>query len=83
MRKAKSFSHIGNHAINVLARLAAKNAVKEKLRGDGVRMTLVPPRVIAEQAQRYLADHPELYREALERALRLGLIKQHPLAMEK
>jgi hypothetical protein len=27
MRKAKSFSHIGHHAINVLARLAAKNAV--------------------------------------------------------
>jgi len=83
MRKAKSFSHIGNHAINVLARLAAKNAVKEKLRADGVRMTLVPPRVIAGQAQRYLADHPELYREALERALRLGWIKRDPLAMEK
>jgi len=32
MARAKSFSHIGNHAINVLARLAAKNAVKEKLR---------------------------------------------------
>jgi hypothetical protein len=83
MRKAKSFSHIGNHAINVLARLAAKNAVKEKLRGDGVRLTLVPPREITEQAQRYLADHPELYREALERALRLGLIKQHPMSMER
>jgi hypothetical protein len=83
MRKAKSFSHIGNHAINVLARLAAKNAVKKKLRGDGVRLTLVPPRDIAEQAQRYLGEHPELYREALERALRLGLIKQHPLTLEK
>jgi hypothetical protein len=83
MRKAKSFSHIGNHAINVLARLAAKNAVKEKLRGDGVRLTLVPPREITEQAQRYLADHPELYREAQLRAQRMGLIKQHPPAMEK
>ena len=76
MRKAKSFSHIGNHAINVLARLAAKNAVKEKLRGDGVRLTLVPPREISEQAQRYLADHPELYREAFERAKQMGWIKQ-------
>jgi len=46
-------------------------------------MTLVPPREITEQAQRYLADHPELYREAYERALRLGLIKQHPQAMER
>src|SRR6516165_7974555 len=26
-----------------------KNAVKEKLQGDGVRLTLVPPREIAEQ----------------------------------
>ena len=74
MRKAKSFSHIGNHAINVLARLAAKNAVKEKIRADGVRMTLVPPRIIAEQAQRYLAEHPELYREAYDRAVRMGWI---------
>jgi hypothetical protein len=78
-----SFKLVGTHAIHVLARLAAKNAVKEKLRGDGVRMTLVPPREITEQAQRYLADHPELYREALERALRLGLIKQHPMSMER
>ena len=78
MRKAKSFSHIGNHAINVLARLAAKNAVKEKLRGDGVRMTLVPPREISEQAQRYLADHPELYQLALERAKQMGMVDLLP-----
>jgi hypothetical protein len=83
MRKAKSFSHIGSHAINVLARLAAKNAIKEKLRGDGVRLTLVPPREITEKAQQWLADHPELYQQALERALRLGLIKQHPMSMER
>ena len=84
MRKAKSFSHIGNHAINVLARLAAKNHVKEKIRADGVeRLTLVPPRVIAERAQAYLEANPHLYREALERALRLGLIKQQPQTLEK
>jgi hypothetical protein len=65
-----------SHAINTLARLAAKNAVKEKLRGDGVRLTLVPPREITEKAQQWLADHPELYREAFERAKRMGWIKQ-------
>jgi hypothetical protein len=75
MRKAKSFSHIGTSAINVLARLAAKNAVKEQMGGQGRRMTLVPPREIAEQAQRYLADHPELYQQALERAKQMGWIK--------
>jgi hypothetical protein len=69
------FKLIGTHAVHVLARLAAKNAVKEKLRGDGVRMSLVPPREIAEQAQRYLAEHPELYQQALERAKQMGWIK--------
>jgi hypothetical protein len=83
MRKAKSFSHIGNHAINVLARLATKKAVQEQLRADGVRVTLVRPAEISAKAQVYLADHPELHQEALERALRMGLIKQHPLAMER
>ena len=81
MARAKSFSHIGNHAINVLARLAAKNAVKEKLRGDGVRMSLVPPRVIAEQARAYLEANPHLYEEAFERAKRMGWIE--PQMMEK
>ena len=83
MARAKSFSHIGNHAINVLARLAAKKAVQEQLRADGVRVTLVKPAEISAKAQVYLADHPELYQEALERALRVGLIKQHPLSMER
>jgi len=78
-----SFKLVGTHAIHVLARLAAKNAVKEKLRGDGVRLSLVPPRVIAEQATAYLEANPHLYEETLERAKRMGLIKQHPLAMER
>ena len=83
MARAKSVFHSARHAINTLARLAAKNAVKEKLRGDGVRLTLVPPREISEKAQRYLADHPELYREALERALRIGWIERDPRTTEK
>jgi hypothetical protein len=72
---ANSFSHIGNHAINVLARLAAKNAVKQQLRDQGVRVTLVPPRDITTKANEYLSQHPELYEEALQRARKLGLIK--------
>jgi len=76
MRKAKSFSHIGNHAINVLARLATKKAVQEQLRADGVRVTLVRLAEISAKAQVYLADHPELYRQALERAQRLGMYEK-------
>ncbi len=69
----KSFKPIGTHAIAILARLAAKNAVKEKLRGDGVRLTLVPPREIAEKAQQWLAEHPECYSACNFDPLSLGI----------
>jgi len=52
----------------VLARLAARKAVQEELRSEGVRVTLVKPSEIGAKAQVYLADHPELYQEALERS---------------
>lgn len=78
MRKANQFSHIGNHAINVLARLAAKRAVQDELRSQGVRVTLVKPAVIAERAKAYLDANPHLYEEAYLRAKRLGLIKPQP-----
>ena len=56
MRKAKSFSHIGNHAINVLAPLATKKAVQEQLRADGVRITLVRLAEISAKAH-YRSPH--------------------------
>jgi hypothetical protein len=83
MAQAKSLFHSANHAINYCARSIAKNAVKEQLRAQGVRVTLVRPAEITERAKTYLEQHPELYQQALERALRMGLIKQHPLSMEK
>jgi hypothetical protein len=78
-----SFKPLGTHAIAVLARLAARNAVKEKIRADGERLSLMPPRIISERAKAHLEAHPELYQQALERALRLGWIEQDPRAMEK
>ena len=78
MRKQQLF-HSRNHCINVLARIAAKNAVKEQLRDQGVRLTLVPIREINEKAIAYLADHPELYQEALERAKALGYVQTLPI----
>ena len=63
------------HAISFFARSAAKQAVKEKIKADGARLSLVPIREINEQAEVYLADHPELYQQALERARRLGMIE--------
>ena len=72
MRK-KSLFRV-DHAINILARSAARNAVKEQMCDQGVRVTLVPTREIDEKATIYLEEHPELFDQARERALRLGMI---------
>ncbi|MFY9838596.1 MAG: hypothetical protein WAK55_19405 [Xanthobacteraceae bacterium] len=55
-------------AIFTLAKLAAKKAVKEQLRNEGRRMTLVCPAEITAKANEYLTLHPELFDEARERA---------------
>ena len=78
MARAKSLFHSANHAINFLAQSAAKKAVTEQLRDQGVRVSLVPIREITEKAQRYLADHPELYQRALERARQMGYVDLQP-----
>ena len=78
MARAKSLFHSVNRAINFLARSAAKKAVTEQLRDQGVRVTLVPIREITERAQVYLERHPELYQQALERARQLGMIELLP-----
>ena len=62
--------------VAVLARLAAKKAVQEQLRAEGVRVSLVKPAEISVKAQAYLQAHPELYREAKERAQRLGMFEK-------
>jgi hypothetical protein len=53
-------------AVMVLARLAAKRAVQDALRAQGVRVSLVPHAELMRQAGEYLASHPELYQLALE-----------------
>ena len=74
--KLTEFRPISVSAVHVLARLAARKAVQEQLRADGVRVSLVKPAEISVRAQSYLADHPELYREALQRAQRLGMFEK-------
>ena len=66
----------GASAVHVLARLAARNAVKQQMRDAGVRVTLVPPAEINANANEYLALHQELYDEARERAHRLGMFEK-------
>jgi hypothetical protein len=76
---AKHFKLVGTHAVSVLARLAARNIIKEQLRDQGRRLSLVPIREINEQALAYLEQHPELYQQALERAKQLGYVQTLPI----
>jgi hypothetical protein len=71
-----TFAPISALAVHVLARLAARKAVQEELRSEGVRVSLVKPAEISVRANEYLSQHPELYREALERAQRLGMYEK-------
>jgi hypothetical protein len=49
-----------------MAHMAARRAVKEKLRGLGVRLTTYPYAQIAQQALKYFDEHPELLDQAAE-----------------
>jgi len=71
--KLDTFQPISASAVHVLARLAAKKAVQEQLRSQGVHVSLVKPTGINAKANEYLALHQELYDEARERAQRLGM----------
>jgi hypothetical protein len=71
MAKANAFSPIFISAVKVLARLAAKRAVQQQLRDQGVRVTTYPYAELMRQAHEYLSNHPELYVAALERAKRM------------
>jgi hypothetical protein len=61
-------------AVMLFARLAAKRAVQNEMRAQGIRLTLVFPAEVMRQAREYLDTHPELYQQALERAERLGYV---------
>jgi hypothetical protein len=71
-----TFQPISASAVHVLARMAARRAVQEELRSQGVRVSLVKPAEISAKAQVYLQSHPELFKEALERAQRLKLYEK-------
>ena len=78
-RRRKPLFQSAKHAVSFFARSAAKQAVKEQMRDQGRRMTLVPVSEIAAQAEVYLAQHPELYAQALERAKQLGFVEALPI----
>ena len=44
-------TQLHRQAVMLFARLAAKNAVKDEMRAQGIRMTLVLPAIIAEKSK--------------------------------
>jgi NAD(P)-dependent dehydrogenase (short-subunit alcohol dehydrogenase family) len=58
-------------SVGICARLIAKRAVERELREQGVRVTLVPPAQINAKATAYIASHPEIWAQALERARKI------------
>ena len=71
--KLATFQPISASAVHVLARLAARRAVTEQLRAEGARISLLRPAELSVRANKYLSQHPELYRAALERAQQMRL----------
>ena len=64
---AEPFQHISGVAIKVLARIAARKAVVEQLRANGIRRP-VPHREIVRATNAYLANNPQLYEQAMATA---------------
>jgi NAD(P)-dependent dehydrogenase (short-subunit alcohol dehydrogenase family) len=57
--------------VGICARQIARKAVQQELRDAGVRVSLVKPAAINEQATEYIRTHPEIWAQALERARRI------------
>jgi hypothetical protein len=76
MARAKSLFHSAKHAINFMARSIACNAIRQQLKDQGVRVSLVPTCEIEEKARVYLANHPELHVQARERARKMGWVDE-------
>jgi hypothetical protein len=63
-------------AVRVLAGLAARNAVRNQIRAQGLRLHEFAAKEIALRADVWLKAHPELWLEARAKAVRLGYGEQ-------
>jgi len=69
---ATEFQHISGVAVKVLARIAARKAVKAEIRASGNRPAQVPAGEMLDLTKAYLANHPELYEQAMAQAWALA-----------
>jgi hypothetical protein len=59
-------------AVRVIAEQTARNAVRDNLRAQGVKLSYVTAREIVAQARAWLATHPQTLVAAREKAAELG-----------
>jgi hypothetical protein len=59
-------------AVRTLAWLAAKDAVKDRIRAQGLRVHNYAAKDISLWAEVWLEEHPEMFAEARAKAARLG-----------
>ena len=61
-------------AVSVCAMQAAKRAVKNQIRAQGLRVHELTARELTLRAEMWLAWHPELIAQARERVVELGYV---------
>ncbi len=71
-RKAERRAREAIIAVRVFAKMAAKRAVTNHIRAQGLRLHDFTNRDLTLKAEAWLADHPELIAQARETAKALG-----------
>jgi len=74
MTRAEKRAVDGRIAVSVLAHQAAKRAIKNQLRAQGLRLHELSARGLTLRAEIYLAWHPELIAQARAKAVELGYV---------
>jgi hypothetical protein len=71
MTRAEKKAMWARIAVRVLAQMAAKNAVKNQIRAQGLKLHHFAAKDITLRAEAWLDAHPELFAEARAKAERL------------
>ena len=72
MTRAERKARLARQAVVVLAQQAAKNAVKNHIRAQGLKLWDFTSRDLTLWAEIWLREHPEMFAQARVRAVELG-----------
>ena len=72
MTRQERKAQLARAAVATLAVVAAKKAVKARIRADGLKLWDFTGREITLRAEAWLLEHPEMFAEARAKAAALG-----------